>query len=114
MFEHLNKSDLIRMLSQARVASCLKISSGTMGWRASGTQRKGSFGNTRRWFLSRNIRDTGRRDRMLWEVKRDGQTKAHGPEESFPDSDIAASLLKAGYKIYVDGKIYKKRSEKKA
>ena len=51
---------------------------------------------------------------MLWEVKRDGLVKAHGPEESFPDSDTVVSLTKAGYKIYVDGKIFKKRSEKKA
>jgi hypothetical protein len=49
---------------------------------------------------------------MLWEVKRDGQTKAHGPEESFPDGDTAASLLKAGYKIYVDGKAYKRAAQK--
>ena len=50
---------------------------------------------------------------MRWEVKLDGRTVAHGPDESFPDNDTAASLLKAGYKIYVDGKIFKKRSEKK-
>lgn len=50
---------------------------------------------------------------MLWEVKRDGQTKAHGPDESFPDNDTATSLIKAGYKIYVDGKVYK-RTVKKA
>ena len=49
---------------------------------------------------------------MLWEVKLDGRTVAHGPDESFPDNDTAASLLKAGYKIYVDGKAYKRTAQK--
>lgn len=44
---------------------------------------------------------------MYWQVKKSGQTMAHGPVETFPPAEVRRSMERAGYKVYVDGKIYK-------
>ena len=43
-----------------------------------------------------------------WEVKKDGETKCHGDSlQTFPKDDVLATLCSCGYKIYIDGKLYK-------
>lgn len=46
-----------------------------------------------------------------WEVKRDGQVLAHGPEETMPTSAMCKDMKLGGLKVYVLGKVY--REEKK-
>ena len=44
-----------------------------------------------------------------WEVKKDGETKCYGDTlQSLPDDSVLASLHAGGYKVYIDGKLYKK------
>lgn len=42
-----------------------------------------------------------------WEVRRDGVTLAWGPEETFPSPKERKVFRSHGYKIFVDGKLYK-------
>ena len=49
---------------------------------------------------------------MEWEVKRDGRVIAHGPMSTMLSEDKIRDLIAAGYKVYVDGKIYKKPNNK--
>lgn len=48
-----------------------------------------------------------------WLVKKDGEVKCYGTtEKTFPSDDVISSLVAAGYKIYVDGKPYTKKSRR--
>lgn len=49
---------------------------------------------------------------MRWEVKREGRVVMWGSEGSFPDREQCDQMMKAGYKIYVDGKVYKRAAQK--
>lgn len=43
-----------------------------------------------------------------WEVKKDGETKCWGDcLQTLPSDDVLAGMQGFGYKIYVDGKLYK-------
>lgn len=42
-----------------------------------------------------------------WEVRRDGVVIAHGSKATMPSKDMRKELRTAGYKIYVDGKLYR-------
>lgn len=42
-----------------------------------------------------------------WEIKRDNETLSWGPEATFPDAKARKMFRADGYKIYVDGKLYK-------
>lgn len=42
-----------------------------------------------------------------WEIKRDGEVLNWGPPETFPDAKARKMFRADGYKIYVDGKLYK-------
>lgn len=45
-----------------------------------------------------------------WEVKKDGETKCYGDTiKSMPDDRMISILRAGGYKIYVDGKLYKEQ-----
>ena len=45
---------------------------------------------------------------MKFEVKKDGKTKMQTDEESsIPDRETREQMRRAGYKLYLDGKIYK-------
>ena len=45
-----------------------------------------------------------------WVVIKDGEVKCYGTsQKTFPSEDIIKTLRAAGYKIYVDGKLYKAR-----
>lgn len=47
-----------------------------------------------------------------WEVKKDGETKCYGDSlESLPTADVLANLRGCGYKIFVDGKLYKEQKK---
>ena len=46
-----------------------------------------------------------------WEVRRDGVTIAHGSKATMPSKDLRKELRTAGYKIYVDGKIFRDSKE---
>ena len=46
-----------------------------------------------------------------WQVKRDGVVIAHGPKDTFPSAEERTVIRSGGYKIYVDGKIYKEDKE---
>lgn len=41
------------------------------------------------------------------EVRRDGATVCHGSEKTMPSREMCKMLRKDGYKIYVDGKLYR-------
>ncbi len=43
-----------------------------------------------------------------WQAKRDGEVIAHGSMATLPDAAQRRSLAAAGYKIYVDGKLYRR------
>ena len=43
----------------------------------------------------------------IWEVRRDGVVISWGPMESFPTAKERKVFRGDGYKIYVDGKLYK-------
>ena len=43
-----------------------------------------------------------------WEVKKDGETKCWGDcLQTLPSDDVLAGMQGFGYRIYVDGKLYK-------
>lgn len=42
-----------------------------------------------------------------WEVRRGGETIAYGSSKTFPTSIERKILKDAGYKTYVDGKLFK-------
>lgn len=42
-----------------------------------------------------------------WEIRRDNVVLAHGPAETFPDARARKMFRNDGYKIFVDGKLYK-------
>lgn len=42
-----------------------------------------------------------------WEVRRDGKTICYGSEKTMPSREERKSLRNAGYKIYVDKKLFK-------
>ena len=45
-----------------------------------------------------------------WVVIKDGEVKCYGTsQQTFPSADIIKTLQVAGYKIYVDGKLYTKQ-----
>lgn len=47
-----------------------------------------------------------------WEVKKDGETKCYGDSlESLPTADVLANLRSYGYKVFVDGKLYKEQKK---
>ena len=45
---------------------------------------------------------------MSWQVKKGGATKAHGSGEIPYSAETLKQMRAAGYKIYVDGKVWKK------
>ena len=45
---------------------------------------------------------------MNWQVKKDGTAKAHGSGEIPYSAETLKQMRSAGYKIYVDGKVWKK------
>lgn len=48
-----------------------------------------------------------------WTVKKDGKAVCSGPMDTLPPAEQIRSMAEAGYKTYVDGKIYKpKKGEK--
>ena len=48
-----------------------------------------------------------------WIVTKDGEVKCYGTsEKTFPRPDLIATLRAAGYKVYVDGKPYKREAGK--
>ena len=49
---------------------------------------------------------------MKWEVKLSGRTMGTGTAETFPDAETRKSMEKNGYKIYVDGKVYREAAKK--
>lgn len=44
---------------------------------------------------------------IYWEVKKDGNRVAYGPKETLPPKSQRQAMRRDGYRIYVDGKIYK-------
>lgn len=50
-------------------------------------------------------------DKDYWEVRRDGVPLARGPKSTFPNAEERKSPRSGGFKIYVEGKIF--REEKK-
>lgn len=44
---------------------------------------------------------------MNWQIKKDGVIKAHGSGAVPYSLDTRKQMRAAGYKIYVDGKVYK-------
>ena len=47
-----------------------------------------------------------------WEVKKDSETKCYGDSlESLPTDDVLATLRSCGYKVFVDGKLYKEQKK---
>lgn len=43
-----------------------------------------------------------------WEIKKDNETKCWGDLlQTLPNDDALADMQECGYKIYVDGKLYK-------
>lgn len=45
---------------------------------------------------------------MSWQVKKDGAVKAHGSGEIPYSAETLKQMRSAGYKIYADGKVWKK------
>lgn len=43
-----------------------------------------------------------------FEVRKDGKTMQQGDESQLPDAEVRKQMRNAGYKIYVDGKVYRK------
>jgi len=43
----------------------------------------------------------------MFEVKKDGKVMQYGPLLCLPDAERRRQLRAAGYKIYVDGRLYK-------
>lgn len=49
---------------------------------------------------------------MKFEVKKDGVLKMHTEhEDCIPDAKTRAQLRKAGYKLYLDGKLFKEKKQ---
>ena len=47
-----------------------------------------------------------------WLVMKDGEVKCYGDSmQSFPSDDLIAALRVAGYKIFLDGKLYKEQKK---
>lgn len=42
-----------------------------------------------------------------WEVKHNGTVIAHGSKQTMPDKELRKQLRSDGYKIYVDGKLFR-------
>ena len=43
-----------------------------------------------------------------WEVKKDGEAKCYGDSlQTLPSDDVLKTLQDCGYKIYIDGRLYK-------
>lgn len=43
-----------------------------------------------------------------WLVMKDGEVKCYGDSmESFPSKDLVAMLRSCGYKVFLDGRLYK-------
>lgn len=47
-----------------------------------------------------------------WQVKKDGVLMASGPMSTMYPDAVVRSMIRAGYKVYVDGKIYKPGKKK--
>lgn len=47
-----------------------------------------------------------------WEIKKDGETKCYGDSlQSLPSDDMLANLRAAGYKVYIDGQLAKRKGK---
>ena len=46
-------------------------------------------------------------DKSYWEVRRGPDRLAHGPKSTMPDANQRKSLREGGYKIYVEGKLFR-------
>ena len=44
-----------------------------------------------------------------WEVKRDGKVIGHGSKLTMPGKELRKDLRAAGYKIYVEGKLFREK-----
>ena len=48
-----------------------------------------------------------------WIVTKDGEPKCYGTsEKTFPSEELIAKLRGCGYKVFVDGKLYKGANKK--
>lgn len=49
-----------------------------------------------------------------WIITKDGEAKCYGTsEKTFPSDALIAKLRGCGYKVFVDGKLYKQKDGKK-
>lgn len=49
-----------------------------------------------------------------WIITKDGEAKCYGTsEKTFPSEDLIKKLRGGGYKVFVDGKLYKGKEGKK-
>lgn len=49
-----------------------------------------------------------------WIITKDGEPKCYGTsEKTFPSLDLITKLRNSGYKVFVDGKLYKQKDGKK-
>lgn len=46
-----------------------------------------------------------------WQVRKDGKPYAGGTMETMPDDATVRQMVASGYKVYVDGKLYRPNKE---
>jgi hypothetical protein len=46
-----------------------------------------------------------------WVVKKDGKPMASGPMDTIAPDDMVRQMYNAGYKTYIDGKLYRPKKE---